>query len=402
MSGKLRSTAVIVSAGVGLFAGHALYSGNAKFYSEVAMPALQTVLSPEASHNFAIAAAKYGIYPRINATTPQNLRITTLGYNFDNPVGLAAGFDKHCEAIHGLLGFGFGFIEVGAVTPEPQPGNDKPRVFRLAEDRAIINRYGFNSVGHDAAYANFKEWFDENGPDSSRGKVGINLGKNKHKQDAVDDYVKGVEVFGPVADFLVINVSSPNTPGLRQLQGQQELKLILDRVVDAREKLEQKPPILVKISPDLSEKDCIDIAAVVGSKQSGVDGLIVSNSTVTRPEYLQSESRGETGGLSGAPLRDMSTRMIQQMYRLTAGRMCIIGVGGVFTGQDALDKIKAGASLIQLYTALAYNGPPVIQTIKTELAQLLEKEGFESVSDAIGVDVRGRSPEEHQKSHKES
>lgn len=394
MRGKLKPMIWIATGGTALFAGNALYSGNPKFYSEVAMPIVQKFTDAESAHKLAIFSARRGIYPRMSHYSHDNMEIQVLNKNFKNPVGLSAGFDKDCEAIDGLLNFGFGFIEVGGVTPEPQPGNPKPRVFRLKEDDSVINRYGFNSCGHAPVVERMKAWYDMKSStksDDYTGIVGLNLGKNKLTEDPVSDYVKGVQTFGAYADFLVVNVSSPNTPGLRKLQGAEQLKQITSAVVKARDELERenKPAILVKIAPDLTEKDMIDIASVVGARDCGVDGLVISNTTMSRPASLKSINRAETGGLSGPPLKDMSTNLIRSMYKLTSGRVVIIGVGGIASGQDALDKIKAGASLVQIYTVLAYQGPPVVNRIKKELSELLEKEGFNSVSEAVGVDILG-------------
>ena len=392
MGSKLKPLITIAVGGTALFAGHALYSGNPKFYAEVVMPCLQKFTSAESAHKLAIFSAKNGFYPRMAHFSHDNLNIDVFNKHFDNPVGLSAGFDKDCEAIDGLLNFGFGFIEVGGVTPEPQPGNPKPRVFRLKEDRSVINRYGFNSCGHAPAMERMRTWYDRKSSlDNFVGVVGLNLGKNKTSEDPVGDYVKGVEVFGPYADFLVVNVSSPNTPGLRKLQGPEQLKEITSAVVKARDELERqdKPPILVKIAPDLTEKDMIDIASVVGAYGSGVDGLVISNTTMQRPDTLLNPHKSETGGLSGPPLKDMSTNLVREMYKLTSGRLVIIGVGGISSGQDALDKIKAGASLVQIYTVLTYQGPPVVNRIKRELSELLEKEGYSCVSEAVGADVTG-------------
>jgi len=386
---KLKQLLLIATGGTALFASHALYSGNPKFYANVVMPTLHKLTSAETAHNMGVAILKYGLYPRCRAQNYDNLQNNIFDWKVMNPVGLAAGFDKHCEAIDGLLNLGFGFIEVGGVTPEPQPGNEKPRVFRLHEDKAIINRYGFNSFGHQPAVVHVENWYNKLS-ENKRGYVGVNLGKNKSTLDAAQDYVKGVENFGPYVDFLVINVSSPNTPGLRKLQAQDQLQTIIKAVVEANSKLERenKPPIFVKIAPDLSESDKVAIATVVAARDSGIDGLVISNTTLSRPESLQNKNKVEVGGLSGAPLRQMSTDLIRDMYRLTFGRVVIIGVGGVFSGQDALDKIKAGASLVQIYSSLAYEGPPVVEKIKKELSELLKKEGFENVSDAVGYDVK--------------
>ena len=386
---RLKPLLVIASGGSALFAGHAIYYGNPKFYAHAVMPTIHRFTAAETAHNLAISCAKRGLYPKCTDVNKDNLNISVLGKMFLNPIGLSAGFDKHCEAITGLLGFGFGFIEVGGVTPEPQPGNEPPRVFRLKEDMAIINRYGFNSCGHDVAVARFRRWFSLKERKETSGFVGVNLGKNKTTTDAVADYVKGVQAFGRMADFLVVNISSPNTPGLRKLQGREQLEQIVDAVVEARDKLTDgvKPPILIKIAPDLTEKDKVDIATVVTAKNSGIDGLIVSNTTVTRSSDLISSNKVEVGGLSGQPLKALSTQTIKDMYKLTAGKVVIIGVGGVFNGADALEKIKAGASLVQIYTSLAYLGPPVVNQIKQELSDLLEKEGYNNISQAVGVDV---------------
>lgn len=393
MGSKYKPFLWIAAGGTALFAGNALYTGNPKFYAEVAMPALQKVTDAESAHKLAVYCAKHGLYPRMNQKSHENLSTNVFGRHYANPIGLSAGFDKDCEAMDGLLDFGFGFIEVGGVTPKPQPGNPKPRVFRLFEDSAVINRYGFNSCGHEAAVMRMKSWYEVNvnKEDDSKGIVGVNLGKNKTSEDPVYDYVEGVKAFGPMADFLVVNVSSPNTPGLRKLQGQEQLRQITQAVVKARNELERpdKPPVLVKIAPDLTEKDMIDIASVVAAKDSGIDGLVISNTTMARPENLTSAHKIETGGLSGPPLKEMSTNVIRTMYKLTSGRLVIIGVGGISSGQDALEKIKAGASLVQIYTVLAYQGPPVVNRIKKELSELLLEEGYENVSQAVGVDVLG-------------
>jgi len=329
---KLRTIFIVSTGATVLFSGYELHQGNPKFYANVAMPVIQRLTSAESAHRLGILSAKYGLYPRCS-NEYERLQITVMGKKFRNPIGLAAGFDKHIEAPAGLLNFGFGFIEVGGVTPVPQPGNDKPRVFRLCEDGAIINRYGFNSEGIPAAVSRLERWSKQRQPDDV---IAVNLGKNKTTTDAASDYVKGVEAFGPLADFLVINISSPNTPGLRQLQGQEQLRGIVTAVCEARDKLVRadKPPIFIKIAPDLTDKDKIDIATVVTQKNCGVEGLIISNTTVSRPKTLMSPNKVETGGLSGKPLKDMSTDLIREMYRLTSGRLTLIGVGGVFTGKN--------------------------------------------------------------------
>nr|CAH7733393.1 unnamed protein product [Callosobruchus chinensis] len=303
-------------------------------------------------------------------------KVKVFGKEFSNPIGIAAGFDKDGKAILGLKDIGFGFVEVGSVTPEAQPGNEKPRVFRLNDDLAVINRYGFNSEGHNAVLqriSNVREAKEE------IPIIGVNLGKNKTSDDATKDYVEGIRKFGPLSDYLVINISS-NTPNLRDLQHKENLSKLLRAIVEAR-----KPPLLLKLAPDLSPQERRDIAAILKQKECRVDGLIISNTTVSRPETLKNvKNKHETGGLSGPPLKDLSTEMIRDMSRLTDG-IPIIGVGGISSGKDAYEKIKAGASLLQLYTCLAYDGPPVVTRVKKELAQLLSKDGYTSISQAIGV-----------------
>ncbi|CAH1401066.1 unnamed protein product [Nezara viridula] len=293
---------------------------------------------------------------------------------------MAAGFDKDAEAVEGLLKIGFGFVEVGSVTPLPQAGNERPRVFRLQSNKAIINRYGFNSEGHDAVLSRVKTTRKEGGV------VGVNLGKNKESKDAVGDYAKGIELFSPYADYLVINISSPNTPGLRDWQRKEQLEVLLTKLKKVRDTQPVRPPLLLKLAPDLTSEQIQDIAILVLKPQCQVDGLVISNTSTSRYDDLEKDLAKEAGGLSGAPISKASTSMIATMYKLTKGQIPIIGVGGVFTGEDALEKIKAGASLIQLYTAYVYHGPPRITRLKKELTELLEKEGFKSISEAVGAD----------------
>ncbi|XP_076449791.1 dihydroorotate dehydrogenase (quinone), mitochondrial-like isoform X2 [Babylonia areolata] len=429
---NLKQAAIVINGGIITFFGISLYRGEEKFYANIAMP-MTRLLDPERVHNLAVTAAKYKLVPRPRIADPPSLKSEVWGRTFSNPVGLAAGFDKQGEAVDGLLKVGFGFVEIGSITPHPQKGNDKPRVFRLVEDEAIINRYGFNSEGHEAVFRrlrhreaepkisatymseqrnmlNINFWTDTVREEEKasarvavrekrdrtelkrqeRGMMGVNLGKNKLSGHPVSDYVSGVKVFGKVADYLVINVSSPNTPGLRDMQGRRQLEELLDQVVAERDKLhvEQKPPLLVKIAPDLTDKDKADIAAVVMREKGGVDGLIVCNTTVQRPDSLQSQNKGEVGGLSGQPLKTMATNTVRDMYRLTQGKVPIIGVGGISSGKDAYEKIKAGASLVQLYSALVYKGPPVVSKIKRELDELLREDGYKSISEAVGADMK--------------
>ncbi|XP_033732369.1 dihydroorotate dehydrogenase (quinone), mitochondrial-like [Pecten maximus] len=381
----MKQLGIVMVGGTIAFVGIETLSGGEKFYRQVLMPSLH-VLDAETAHRLAVKAAKYKMVPRQWKPDPPSLSTTVFGRKFNNPVGMAAGFDKDGEAVEGLFAMGFGFVEVGSVTPKPQPGNPRPRVFRLPQDKAIINRYGFNSEGHAAVLQ--RRVRDKDRPGATKGLVGVNLGKNKESLSPIGDYVEGVKQFGNLSDYLVVNVSSPNTPGLRDMQGRERLEQLLDQVVVARNSLksDRKPPILVKIAPDLTQKDKEDVAAVVTKREGFIDGLIVSNTTVSRPSSLQSEHKVETGGLSGAPLRALATDTISDMYKLTKGKLPIIGVGGIATGQDAYDKIRAGASLVQLYSALIYGGPPVVGKIKRELGQLLEVDGFSSVTEAVGID----------------
>lgn len=382
---RLKDIAIIVPGAFLTFAGYSIYEGNEKFYREYVMPFTHKFFDAETAHRLAVLAAKYNIVPR-KQKTPDSpiLSSVVFGREFSNPVGLAAGFDKDGEGVRGLTKIGFGFIEIGSVTPEPQPGNPKPRVFRLKEDKAIINRYGFNSEGHEAVYNRLKDRVTE----QDNCLLGINLGKNKSSTDPISDYTQGVEKFSRLADYLVVNISSPNTPGLRDLQGKQKLQNLLDKVIERRDEMEVRKPLLVKIAPDLTDRDKEDIAAVVTSRKGYVNGLIISNTTVRRPPSLKNPSKTEEGGLSGPPVRDMSTKTIADMYRLTNGSIPIIGVGGVSSGQEAYKKIRSGASLVQLYTALVYEGPPVVKKIKRELEELLRRDGFKSISEAVGADVK--------------
>lgn len=382
---RLKDIAIIVPGAFLTFAGYSIYEGNEKFYREYVMPFTHQFFDAETAHRLGVLAAKYNIVPR-KQKTPDSpiLSSVVFGREFSNPVGLAAGFDKDGEGVRGLTKIGFGFIEIGSVTPEPQPGNPKPRVFRLKEDKAVINRYGFNSEGHEAVYNRLKDRVTE----QDNCLLGINLGKNKSSTDPISDYTQGVEKFSRLADYLVVNISSPNTPGLRDLQGKQKLQNLLDKVIERRDEMEVRKPLLVKIAPDLTDRDKEDIAAVVTSRKGYVNGLIISNTTVRRPPSLRNPSKTEEGGLSGPPVRDMSTKTIADMYRLTNGSIPIIGVGGVSSGQEAYKKIRSGASLVQLYTALVYEGPPVVKKIKRELEELLRRDGFKSISEAVGADVK--------------
>lgn len=366
------------------------------------------LMDAEFAHRLAVSAAARCWVPREKRPDPSILGLEVWGRKFSNPVGLAAGFDKNAEAVDGLLGLGFGFVEVGSVTPVPQDGNPKPRMFRLRNEGAVINRCGFNSEGIVAVAKRLgaqhgKRKLDETSSTSTQnnevkqggkagpGILGVNLGKNKTSEDAAADYVQGVHTLSQFADYLVINVSSPNTPGLRMLQGRKQLKDLVKKVQAARDEMqwgeEGPPPLLVKIAPDLSKEDLEDIAAVALALH--LDGLIISNTTISRPQPVnENPSSLETGGLSGKPLFNLSTNILKEMYILTRGRIPLIGCGGISSGEDAYKKIRAGATLVQLYTAFAYGGPALIPQIKAELAACLERDGYKSILDAVGADCR--------------
>ncbi|XP_044599245.1 dihydroorotate dehydrogenase (quinone), mitochondrial [Cotesia glomerata] len=380
---KIHSLLKVTFSSATVFAGTCMYQGNEKFYNQVLMPLVKLV-DPEIAHNLAVTAAKWGFISEPKTPDSSALNQKVFGLKFSNPVGMAAGFDKQGEAIKGLTKMGFGFVEIGSVTPNPQPGNPKPRVFRLIEDKAIINRYGFNSEGHEAVY---QRLLDLRSDSSFTGIIGVNLGKNKTSTDPVADYVEGVKKFSDVADYLVINVSSPNTEGLRDLQGKEHLEKLLSSINSIRQSMKSNPPLLLKLAPDLTNNQRQDVADVIQKSKCKVDGLILSNTTISRRD-LSSEHKNETGGLSGAPLTDLSTDLIADMYKRTNGKIPIIGVGGIFSGKDAFDKIKAGASLIQIYTSYAYHGPPIVQKIKKELNDLIVLNRYSSITDAVGKNVK--------------
>jgi dihydroorotate dehydrogenase len=341
--------------------------------------ALLRLLPPETAHRAALVALRRGLVPGRAAPADPALRVRLWGLDFANPLGMAAGFDKDAEAIDPLLRLGFGFVEIGSVTPRPQRGNPRPRLFRLAADRAVINRMGFNSRGHDFARAGLAA--------RRLGPVGVNLGKNKESAGALADYAAGIAALGPFADYLVVNVSSPNTPGLRDLQRAASLAPLIEGLVAARDRLApRRPPLLLKLAPDLAPDERAAIAEVVVA--GSVDGLILGNTTTARPPGLTDPAAGETGGLSGRPLLALSTAALADFYRLTQGRLPLIGVGGISSGADAFAKVRAGASLLQLYTALIYQGPGLIGRINRELAALLRRDGFATLGEAVGADHR--------------
>lgn len=340
------------------------------------------ILNPETAHGLSLFALKL-ISPILSAKTPQydNLKNNVFGLSFDNPLGLAAGYDKDAEAPQALLKLGFSFVEVGTLTPKPQIGNAKPRLFRLIEDHAVINRFGFNNSGQQAAIKRLDKFKKTH----VKGILGINIGANKDSANKLADYLHGVENMAHLADYLVINISSPNTPGLRNLQTIENLETLLKGIAPILANQEHRPPVLVKVAPDLGVEDVAPIAKVI--KAMSVDGLIVSNTSVSRPHHLKSPQRDEAGGLSGAPLFDLSTKMLKYFYAELGDNVPIIGVGGISNADQAYEKIRAGASLIQLYSALVYEGPSLIHSILSGLSHRLEADGFKNIRDAIGADV---------------
>ena len=342
------------------------------------------LLEPETAHGVTLWALRRGIVPAVPADDDAVLACRLWGRDFANPVGLAAGFDKNAQVADAMLRFGFGFVEVGTVTPRPQRGNPRPRLFRLSEDRAVINRLGFNNSGLAAMTARLA-----NRRHRHRGVVGANFGANRDSADRAKDYVTCCEALRDLVDYLVINVSSPSTPGLRTLQDRDALNDLLARLPAASRRPDASasslPPILVKIAPDLDRQGRAAIAEVALAR--GIDGLIVGNTTRGVRGSLKSRHRTETGGLSGTPLLGPSTAHLRELYQLTKGRLPLIGTGGVGCGGDAYAKIRAGASLVQLYTALIFEGPGLVGRIKAELAALLKADGFARVGDAVGADA---------------
>ena len=343
---------------------------------------LLRLLDPETAHGLTVRALELGVVPGSREADPSRLTTTLWGKTFRNPVGLAAGFDKDARAIKAMLSLGFGFVEVGTVTPQPQAGNPRPRVFRLGPDRAVINRLGFNSGGLDAFVTRLRS------RSNAVGVVGANLGANRGSANPVEDYAIGFRAVSGLADYVTVNISSPNTPGLRDLQKENALAGLLDRLVNIRAEVDGAgTPIVVKIAPDLESDEVAAIAQVVLEKQ--IDGIVVSNTTIARPPELRARHRTQTGGLSGVPLRERSTALLADVYRLTGGRIPLIGVGGIASGADAYAKIRAGASLVQLYTALIYEGPGLISKIKIELDELLKRDGAANVAAMVGREVDG-------------
>jgi dihydroorotate dehydrogenase len=344
---------------------------------------------PEDAHRLAIQGLRLLPPVRPRPDDPK-LAVRAFGLNFPNPVGMAAGFDKSAEAPDSLLRLGFGFVEIGTVTPKPQGGNPRPRLFRLERDEAVVNRMGFNNDGAEAVLRRLA------GRAHHGGIVGVNVGANKDSADRVADYVKLIETFAPVASYFTVNVSSPNTPGLRNLQQASALDDLLAKVIDARERVRHNagdPPVLLKIAPDLSLTELDDVVHIARSRR--VDGMIVANTTLARPSTLREQSRAkEQGGLSGRPLFRLSTRMVAEAYVRAEGAFPLVGVGGIDSGGAALTKIRAGASLIQLYSSLIYKGLGLVDDIKNDLASTLLRTGRDSLSEIVGADAATITAEE--------
>ena len=349
-------------------------------------PAIASALMPlmrgldaETAHGIALKALAAGLAGRDSGTDDPVLATEAFGLRLRNPVGLAAGFDKDAVAVLPLMRLGFGFVEAGTVTPRPQPGNPRPRLFRLTEDAAVINRMGFNNGGLEGYVARLKAL-----PRPLPAAFGANIGINKEGADPERNYPALYAAVAPFADYVTVNVSSPNTPGLRDLQGEERLAAILDAIAATRAGLARTPPLLVKIAPDLAD-DALG-PVVQACLTRGVAGLIVSNTTIARPP-LRSAHAKEAGGLSGAPLFGPSTEVLRKVHRIARGRLTLVGVGGIATAEQAYAKIRAGASLIQIYTGFAYAGPVLPRRIADGLAALLKRDGFTSVADAVGKDA---------------
>jgi dihydroorotate dehydrogenase len=336
---------------------------------------LLLALPPERAHDLAVKSLELGLYPRAEAPDDKRLAQNLFGLDFPNPLGMAAGFDKNARVPGPLLDMGFGFVEIGTLTPLAQSGNPSPRMFRSSADRAVINRLGFNNEGQEAALARLKQV-------RPRGIVGVNLGAGRDSADRIGDYVDGIARMAEVASYFTVNISSPNTPGLRDLQAPDALDGLLARVQQARQALKKTPPLLVKLAPDLADDDLPEVVRVILSR--GADGIVVSNTTLARTGLRDQSFSRETGGLSGRPLFARSTRMLARVYRLSEGKLPLIGVGGIDSAEAALAKIEAGASLVQLYTGLVFEGPGLIRRIKQALLAAMAKGGHASLAPLVG------------------
>ncbi len=340
-------------------------------------------LPPELAHSITINVLKYLKLNFKNNDDPilsQHLN----GLDFPNPLGLAAGFDKNAEVVKSMFSIGFGFVEVGTITPFPQKGNPKPRIFRLEKDKAIINSLGFNNKGSIKIKKNISKLKNN----FAKNKIiGVNLGKNKNSVNSISDYLYGMEQLGNLASYITINISSPNTKGLRDLQLRGNIENLIKQITTKREEIESinKKPVFIKISPDLNEDQLRDIALI--SLANNIDGLILTNTTINRPNNLLSNNKIKKGGLSGRPLFESSNNILKKMYNLTNGQITLIGVGGISNGSDCYEKIKSGASLLQLYTALTFSGPLLISKIKKELIDLIKTDGYKNISEVVGKSV---------------
>lgn len=351
-------------------------------YSAFVRPALFK-LDAEQAHAMSIKALKMGMHPKARGDADPRLQVELAGLKFSNPLGMAAGYDKNADAPHALLALGFGHVEVGTIAPQPQPGNPKPRIFRLVRDRGVINRLGFNSGGHDLGLQNLKRPGSRLSP---KGLVGANLGANKLSEDFAADYVVGIERFQPYVDYITINISSPNTPGLRALQGKGPLDDLLMRVSEARLRVQEGTgdhvPVFLKVAPDLNEAEIDTIADAVRS--SSIDALLVSNTTLSRHGLRDTEIASEAGGLSGAPLFERSTIILAKFAQRLAKETPLIGIGGIHSAETAWQKMEAGASLVQLYSGLIYGGPKLPQDILAGFSKRLSLEKLSSISDIVG------------------
>jgi dihydroorotate dehydrogenase len=357
-------------------------------FDRLARPLLRA-LDPEEAHKLALRGLSLAPLPRRAPDDPR-LAVSAFGLDFSNPVGVAAGFDKNADAPAALLRLGFGFVEVGTVTPRPQPGNPRPRLFRLDADEAAINRFGFNSQGAAAVLARLRASRRE------RGVVGVNVGANRDSPDRIADYIRLIETFAPVASYVAMNISSPNTPGLRDLQQASSLDDLLARAGEARERASvgrQRPlPILLKIAPDITLADLDDIVGI--ARRRGMDGMIVGNTTLSRPASLQERQKAiEQGGLSGRPLFALSTRLLAEAYVRAEGAFPLVGVGGIDSGKAALAKIRAGASVVQLYTGLVFHGLGLIAEIKRDILAAIEGERHGRLADLVGSDAADMTAE---------
>ncbi|WP_018182056.1 quinone-dependent dihydroorotate dehydrogenase [Kaistia granuli] len=336
-------------------------------------------IDPEVAHGLSIKVLSSGLTPAARPDRDPRLSRKLFGLDFANPLGIAAGLDKNAEVPDALLRLGFGFVEIGTITPRPQPGNPKPRMFRLVEDHGVINRLGFNNEGHAAA----RRRLDARA--GRAGLVGVNIGANKDATDRVADYVVGIETFSDLASYFTVNVSSPNTPGLRDLQAKGALDELLTRVLEARDRQARRVPVLLKIAPDMDEAGLADVAEVALARK--IDGVIVSNTTISRPKLIDAATAKETGGLSGRPLFRLSTIQLARFRKLVGPDLPLIGVGGIESAETAFAKIAAGADLVQIYSGFVYGGPGLPAEILAGLSRILDRRGLPSIADAVGIET---------------